>query len=66
MLTRIRDDERGIAMVIALLVSMVLLTLATVVVAQSIHDVEGSGRSAYNIFSRPGNEASSCTGSTCR
>ena len=43
MLTRIRDDERGIAMVIALLVSMVLLTLATVVVAQSIHDVEGSG-----------------------
>jgi Tfp pilus assembly protein PilX len=40
---RIRDDERGIAMVIALLVSMVLLTLATVVVAQSIHDVESSG-----------------------
>ena len=30
-------------MVIALLVSMVLLTSATVVVAQSIHDVEGSG-----------------------
>ena len=31
------------AMVIALIVSMVLLTLATVIVAQSVHDAESSG-----------------------
>lgn len=38
---RLRDDE-GLAMVVALLVSFVLLILATVVVAQSIHDVNSS------------------------
>ena len=43
MLIRVRDDERGMAMVIALIVSLVLLTLGTVVVAQSIHDAESSG-----------------------
>ena len=43
MFIRAREDERGMAMVIALLVSFVLLTLATVVVAQSIHDSESSG-----------------------
>ena len=43
MFERLRDDERGMAMVIALIVSFVLLTLGTVVVAQSIHDVESSG-----------------------
>jgi Tfp pilus assembly protein PilX len=43
MFIRLRDDERGLAMVIALLVSFVLLTLATVVVAQSIHDSQSSG-----------------------
>src|SRR6185436_8629407 len=43
MLTRLRDEERGMAMVIALIVSMVLLTLATVIVAQSVHDAESSG-----------------------
>ena len=43
MLIRLPDDERGMAMVIALIVSMVLLTLATVIVAQSVHDVESSG-----------------------
>ena len=42
-INRTLDDERGMAMVIALLVSFVLLILGTVVVAQSIHDVESSG-----------------------
>jgi Tfp pilus assembly protein PilX len=37
------DDERGMAMVIALLVSFVLLILGTVIVAQSIHNQEASG-----------------------
>jgi len=39
------DDERGMAMVIALLIAMVLLLLSTVVVQQSIHD---SNSSAYD------------------
>ena len=43
MFQRARDDERGMAMVIALIVSFVLLTLGTVVIAQSVHDVESSG-----------------------
>jgi hypothetical protein len=37
------DDERGIAMVIALLVSFVLLIVASTIVAQSIHNAESSG-----------------------
>ena len=36
-------DERGVAMVIALLVSFVLLILASTIVAQSIHNAESSG-----------------------
>lgn len=36
-------DEDGMAMIVSLLVSFVVLILTTVVIAQSIHDVEGSG-----------------------
>ena len=42
MLLRARD-ERGMAMVIALLVSFVLLILGSTIVAQSIHNSESSG-----------------------
>lgn len=43
MLMRMRmRDERGVAMVVALLVSFVLLLLATAIVAQSIHNVDSS------------------------
>jgi Tfp pilus assembly protein PilX len=42
MLMRARD-ERGMAMVIALLVSFVLLILGSTIVAQSIHNAESSG-----------------------
>ena len=37
------DDERGVAMVIALLVSFVLLIVAATIVAQSVHNAESSG-----------------------
>jgi len=45
MLRRIRDEERGLAMVVALMVVFVVLLLSTVVAAQSIHN---SGASAYD------------------
>ena len=43
MLTRIRDEERGLAMVVALMVVFVVLLLSTVVAAQSIHNGNASG-----------------------
>lgn len=45
MLIRMRRDERGIAMVVSLLVMFVVLLLATVVFAQAIHN---STQSAYH------------------
>src|SRR5947207_606033 len=42
MFLRLRE-ERGMAMIVALLVSFVVLLLSTVVVAQSIHATQGSG-----------------------
>ncbi len=42
MLTRLNNDERGVAMVVALMVAFVLLILSTVVVAQSIHSLDSS------------------------
>lgn len=50
MLNRMRE-ERGIAMVVALLVSMVVLLLSTVVVAQSIHSLNGSGYDRKRLLS---------------
>jgi hypothetical protein len=49
---RIRSgDEEGVAMVIALLVSMVLLILSTVIVAQSIHDAQSTGYDRQRLTS---------------
>jgi hypothetical protein len=49
---RIRSsEEEGVAMVIALLVSMVLLILSTVIVAQSIHDAQSSGYDRQRLTS---------------
>jgi hypothetical protein len=43
MLTRLRTEEDGVAMVISLMVAFVILILSTVVVAQSIHTLDSSG-----------------------
>jgi hypothetical protein len=45
------NEEEGVAMVIALLVSMVLLILSTVIVAQSIHDARSSGYDRQRLTS---------------
>lgn len=50
MLNRLRD-ERGVAMIVALLVAMVVLMLSTVVVAQSIHSVDSSGYDRERLIS---------------
>jgi hypothetical protein len=51
MLKRLRDEESGIAMVIALSVAFVVLLLTTVVVAQSIHSIESSGYDRERLLS---------------
>ncbi len=43
MLTRIRDDERGVAMVVAVMVVFVVMLLATVVFSQAVHNSTASG-----------------------
>lgn len=50
MLIKMRE-ERGMAMVVALLVSFVVLMLSTVVVAQSIHALNGSGYDRQRLLS---------------
>jgi Tfp pilus assembly protein PilX len=39
----IHDDERGMALVVSLMVAFVVLMLSTIVVAQSIHSLDASG-----------------------
>ena len=51
MLTRLRDDEQGVAMIIAVSVAFVVLMLATVVVAQSIHSLDSSGYDRERLLS---------------
>ena len=51
MLTRLRDEERGVAMIIAVSVAFVILILSTVVVAQSIHSLESSGYDRERLLS---------------
>ena len=51
MLSRLRDDEQGIAMIIAVSVAFVVLMLATVVVAQSIHSLDSSGYDRERLLS---------------
>jgi Tfp pilus assembly protein PilX len=43
MLMRIRDEERGLAMVIALIITFVVLLLSLVVLAQATHNIQASG-----------------------
>ncbi len=50
MMIRLRD-ERGVAMVVALLVTMVVFMLSTVVVAQSLHSVTSSGYDRERLLS---------------
>jgi hypothetical protein len=51
MLTRLRDEEGGVAMIMALAVAFVVLLLTTVVVAQSIHSLESSGYDRERLMS---------------
>jgi len=51
MLTRLRDEEGGVAMIMALAVAFVVLLLTTVVVAQSIHSLESSGYDRERLLS---------------
>jgi len=51
MLTRLRDEERGVAMIMALAVAFIVLLLSTVVVAQSIHSLESSGYDRERLLS---------------
>jgi hypothetical protein len=43
MLARLRNEEDGVAMVLSLMVSFVILLLSTAVVAQSLHTLDTSG-----------------------
>ncbi|HEX6400802.1 MAG TPA: hypothetical protein VF108_10105 [Actinomycetota bacterium] len=51
MLKRLHDEERGVAMIVSLSVAFVVLILATVVVAQSIHTIESSGYDRERLLS---------------
>jgi hypothetical protein len=51
MLTRLRDEERGIAMIVSLSVAFVVLLLSTIVVAQSIHSLDSSGYDRARLLS---------------
>lgn len=57
MLTKIRDDERGVAMVLALTVSFVVLLLSLFVVQLAIHDVDQSGYDRRRLLSVSASEA---------
>ena len=51
MLSRLRDDEHGVAMIMALAVAFIVLLLSTVVIAQSIHSLESSGYDRERLLS---------------
>ena len=51
MLNRLRDEEQGVAMIMALAVAFIVLLLSTVVVAQSIHSLESSGYDRERLLS---------------
>ena len=57
MLTRLRNEEDGLAMVISLMVAMVILILSTVVVAQSLHTLDSSGYDRRRLTSVSAAEA---------
>ncbi len=51
MFSRLRDEEHGVAMIMALAVSFIVLLLSTVVIAQSIHSLESSGYDRERLLS---------------
>ena len=51
MLKRLRDEERGVAMIVSISVAFVVLILSTVVVAQSIHSLDSSGYDRERLLS---------------
>ena len=51
LLKRLRDEERGVAMILAVSVAFVVLILSTVVVAQSIHSIDSSGYDRERLLS---------------
>ena len=51
MFSRLRDEENGVAMIMALAVSFIVLLLSTVVIAQSIHSLESSGYDRERLLS---------------
>jgi cytoskeletal protein CcmA (bactofilin family) len=57
MLTKMRDDERGVAMVLALTVTFVVLLLSLYVVRLAIHDVDQSGYDRRRLLSVSAAEA---------
>jgi cytoskeletal protein CcmA (bactofilin family) len=57
MLTRFRDDERGVAMVVALTVSFVVMLLSIFVVQLAIHDVNQSSYDRRRLLSVSAAEA---------
>jgi cytoskeletal protein CcmA (bactofilin family) len=57
MLIRLRDDERGIAMVVALTVSFVVMLLSIFVVRLAIHDVDQSSYDRRRLLSVTAAEA---------
>jgi cytoskeletal protein CcmA (bactofilin family) len=57
MLTKIRDDERGVAMVLALTVTFVVMLLSIYVVRLAIHDVDQSGYDRRRLLSVSASEA---------
>src|SRR2546423_1694937 len=57
MLTRIRDDERGVAMIVAFMVMFVVLLLATEVFGNSIHNSTQSANDRKRLQSVSSAEA---------
>ena len=57
MLTRFRDDERGVAMVVALTISFVVMLLSIFVVRLAIHDVDQSSYDRRRLLSVTAAEA---------
>jgi Tfp pilus assembly protein PilX/cytoskeletal protein CcmA (bactofilin family) len=57
MLTRFRDDERGVAMVVALTISFVVMLLSIFVVRLALHDVDQSSYDRRRLLSVSAAEA---------
>jgi Tfp pilus assembly protein PilX len=56
-LERLHEDERGMALIVSLMVAFVVLMLSTIIVAQSIHSLESSGYDRQRLTSVSAAEA---------